>query len=133
MPVPEPRLVMSPNEIRAFVRSHAESGVVESPTTGTHHGRRQIAQSYERWSAVFPDLDFKVENVIADHDQAAVFFAVSGTHRGSFLGLPATGKRIQFRGVLLQRFEQNELVYERRIHDFTGLLVRLGVLKVKPG
>ena len=140
---------MTPDDVRAFVQDHAEhwasrdaallaadhaeNGVVESPTTGTHHGRHQIEQSYERWFDAFPDLEFTIENVVADHDQAAVFFCLTGTHQSTFLGLPATGKRIEFRGVLLERFESGQLVHERRIHDFTGLMVRLGVLKVKPG
>ncbi len=37
-----------------------------------------------------------------------------------------------FRGVFLQQLRDDHIVYERRIYDFTGLLIRLGVLKVKP-
>ena len=137
---------MTADEIRAFVERHlraqdtaalvadyAEHAILESPSTGTHRGRREIAESFERWNAAFPGVELTVESVIAENDQAAVFFRLAGTHQGDFLGLPATGKRIEFRGVLLQRFENDQIVHERRLYDFSDLLIKLGILKVKPG
>ena len=77
---------------------HAENGIVESPSTGTHRGRLEIAQWYDLWMTAFPDLAFTVEDVVAENSQAALFFRLTGTQRGKFLGLPATAKRIEFRG-----------------------------------
>ena len=59
-------------------------------------------------------------------------FHAAGTHQGEFLGLPATEKQVEFRAVFLQELQDDHIVHERRIYDFTGLLIRLGVLKVKP-
>ena len=140
---------MTADEIRAFVKrrtaslraqdpatlaaDYAEDGILETPSTGTHRGRRAIQEHYEQWNTSFPSSELTVNTVIAENDQAAVFFKVAGTHQGDFLGLPATGKRIEFQGVLLQRFENNQIVHERRIYDFSGLLIKLGILKVKLG
>ena len=140
---------MTPTEIRTFVQRHAdhvcshdatrmaadyaEDGVVESPSTGTHRGRQQIEESYKTWVAAFPDLELTVDDVVAELGRAAVFFQITGTHQGDFLGLSPTGKRIEFRGVFLQEWKKNQIVNERRIYDFSGLLIKLGVLKVKPG
>ena len=44
----------------------------------------------------------------------------------------ATGKRIEFGCVFLKRREGELVAHERRIYDFSGLLIKLGVLKVKP-
>ncbi len=138
---------MTPDEIRDFVRryaehlnahdaavvaaDHAENGIVESPSTGTHRGRLEIAQWYDLWMTAFPDLAFTVEDVVAENSQAVLFFRLTGTQRGKFLGLPATGKRIEFRGVFLQRLENEQIVHERCIYDFSGVLIKLGVLTVK--
>ncbi len=140
---------MTTDEIRTFVqrhvehlhshdaalmaRDHAEDGILESPSTGTHRGRAEIAQNYDRWNRAFPDLEFTVDHVVAEDDHAALFFRLVGTHQGDFLGLPPTGKRIAFQGVFLQQWRNNQIVYERRIYDFSGLLIKLGILKVKPG
>ena len=140
---------MTTDEIRTFVerhaeninthdaaltaRDHAEDGILESPSTGTHRGRGEITQNYERWNTAFPDFKLTVDNIVAENDEAAAFFRLAGTHQGDFFGLPATGKRIEFRMVMLLRFENDLLVHERRLYDFSGVLIKLGVLKVKPG
>jgi steroid delta-isomerase-like uncharacterized protein len=140
---------MTTDEIRTFVRrhvenicthdvalaagDHAEDGILESPSTGTHEGREEIAQNYERWNRAFPDFEITVDNIVAEDDQAAVFFRLAGTHQGDFLGLPATGKRIEFRGVYLLRLQEHQIAHDRRLYDFSGLLIKLGILKVKPG
>ena len=41
--------------------------------------------------------------------------------------------RFHFRCVFLQEWEKHQVVHERRIYDFSGLLIKLGILKVKPG
>ena len=139
---------MTPDEIRAFlhhhvenlgthdlslmVSGHAEDGVVESPSTGIYRGREEIKQNYERWTRAFPDLEFTIEEIIAEEGKAAAFVRLAGTHQGDFLGLPATGKRIEFRLVFLQKLANDQIVHERRIYDFSGLLIKLGILRVKP-
>ena len=119
-----------PAEIAA---DYTEDGTVETLSTGTHRGRRQIEEYYQRWVAAFPTLSYTVEQIVAETDRAAVFFTVSGTQEGAFLGLPATRKMIEFRGVRLIRFEGHHIAHERFLYDFGGLLIKMGVLKVKPG
>lgn len=111
---------------------HAEAGVMESPSLGTNRGRREIAQGYDRWMAAFPDLLFTAEEVIAEGDRVALVFRIVATHRGEILGLPETGKRVEFGGTFLLRIADGEIQHERRVYDFSGLLIKLGVLKVKP-
>jgi steroid delta-isomerase-like uncharacterized protein len=112
--------------------NHAENGVVDSPSAGVHSGRAQIAAAYERWFAAFPDIELRLETVVADVNQAALFIRVIGTHRGDFMGLRATGKKIEFPCVLLWQIEGESIAHERRIYDFSALLIQLGLLRVKP-
>jgi hypothetical protein len=47
--------------------------------------------------------------------------------------LPGTNRRIEFRHSRLFRVDDDGLfAHERRIYDFTGLLVKVGVLRAKP-
>ena len=48
------------------------------------------------------------------------------------MGLAPTDKRFRFRLVYLIEVKDGQIVRERRIYDFTGLLVQVGVLKAKP-
>ena len=139
---------MTPEEVQAFVHRYIEyqqardaealarlytvDATIESPSVGTHRGRDAIRQGYRQWFTSFPDLKFAPEDVVAAESAVSLAFHASGTHQGEFLGFPATGKRVEFRGVFLQKLRDDHILHERRIYDFTGLLVKLGVLKVKP-
>jgi hypothetical protein len=58
---------------------------------------------------------------------------MAGTQAGDFCGLPPTGKRFEMRCSFLFDVTDSGISKEIRIYDFTGHLLRLGVLKAKPG
>jgi steroid delta-isomerase-like uncharacterized protein len=82
--------------------------------------------------SAFLDLTTKVEDRIIDGNNAVTVVSIEGTHIGEFLGLPPTGKRFIMPVVFFYQLENGKIVRERRIFDFTGLLVQIGVLKAKP-
>jgi predicted ester cyclase len=55
-----------------------------------------------------------------------------GTHVGTIMGLEPSGRRFRFALTFVLEVEEGAIVRERRIYDFTGLLVQIGVLKAKP-
>jgi predicted ester cyclase len=75
---------------------------------------------------------FTGEDLVIDGDRVALLFHTAGTHLGEFFGLSATGRRVNFGGVFLYTLEGRTIVHERRILDFTGVLVQVGVLKARP-
>ncbi len=116
----------------AIAADHSDTSVVESPSAGTHQGRTAIRKNLMKWIDSFPDITFEVEQIVADTDSAAIMFSVHGTQQGEFFGLPAAGQHLDFRGVLIQQFADGKIVHERRIYDFSGVLAKLGVLKLRP-
>ena len=48
------------------------------------------------------------------------------------MGLPPSGRSFRYAAVFLYELKDRQIVRERRISDFTGLLVQIGVLKAKP-
>jgi predicted ester cyclase len=57
---------------------------------------------------------------------------ITGTHAGEFFGVSPTGRRIEVAGAFIYRLQDGQIVHERRVLDFTGLLVQVGVLRAKP-
>jgi steroid delta-isomerase-like uncharacterized protein len=51
----------------------------------------------------FPDLNLQPERLIAQENLVVVHFTVQGTHRGEFVGMPATGREVMIQGVDIYR------------------------------
>jgi len=120
------------HDAAALAASHAEDSVVVSPWAGTVRGREAIEQTYHQWFAAFPDFAFHPEELLIDGNLVAEMVTLAGTDIGGFMGLPPTGKPFRFREVRLYTLNEHQIVHERRIYDFTGMLVQIGVLKAKP-
>ena len=116
----------------ALSRFHTPDGIAESPMYGTLVGRAAIADAWRAFFTSFPDASFDVEHVIIEPPDMAIFAAITATHVNEFFGLPGTNRRIDFRGARLFHMDGELIARERRIYDFTGILVQVGVLRAKP-
>lgn len=116
----------------ALAAGHAEQGTVHSPMSGVVNGRDAIERLYHSWFRAFPDLEVRHEELLVDGDRAALYFTIRGTHEGEFMGLAGNGRRFETKGASFHELADGLIMIERRIYDFTGLLVQLGVLKAKP-
>lgn len=116
----------------ALAADHAPNGVVVSPTGGVLEGRADIERIYRVWFVAFPDLSLTTEDLLVDEDRAALLCRITGSHAGEFFGMAPTGRRIEVAGAFIYRLQDNLIMHERRVLDFTGLLVQVGVLRAKP-
>ena len=113
--------------------AYAHDAVVESPISGISNGTREIEESYERLFRAWSPLEHLLrEEVLVDGERVVTCFEVRGTHSVEFFRLPPTGRKFTIRGVNLMTVADGRILHERRVYDFTGLLVRLGVLKATP-
>ena len=119
-------------DLATLMTIHASTGVVDSPLGGHATGSEAIRKVYDAWLVSFPDAQFEAEPPIVDGDRVAQVATVTGTDSGGFMGLPATGKRFSMPMVFLFTMRDGKIQHERRIYDFTGLMIQLGVLKAKP-
>jgi steroid delta-isomerase-like uncharacterized protein len=116
----------------ALAADYADDAVIESPTAGTHTGREAAERTFRAIFSAFLDLTTKVDDLIIDGNNAVTVVSLEGTHIGEFLGLPPTGKRFVMSAVFFYQLQNGKIVRERRVYDFTGLLVQIGVLKARP-
>lgn len=119
-------------DAQALTADHAPNGVVVSPTGGVLEGLVEIERIYRVWFTAFPDLVFATEDLLVDENRVCLLCRITGSHAGEFFGMPPTGRKIEVAGAFIYRIEDRLIVHERRILDFTGLLVQVGVLRAKP-
>lgn len=116
----------------ALAAGHSADGLLDSPMFGHRQGRDAIRESYRALFDIFPDWDYQGEALVIDGDRVAQAFTVSATHVGTFMGHAGTDRKFRIQGARFFTMANGLVQHERRVYDFTGLLIQIGVLKGKP-
>lgn len=81
--------------------------------------------------AAFPLYSIDVEEVIAEGDLVAVRGKIKGTHKGDFMGIPATGKSIEVPLYITYRIAGGKIVEHWMLSDNMLMMQQLGVVPVQ--
>ena len=124
---------MAAHDVNALAALYAKDCVVESPmAAGTVHGREANAQILCTFFQAFPDITFNLEELLIDGDRVVQVGTLTGTDTGGLMGMVPSGRPAVIPIVYFSKVANGEIVYERRVYDFTGMLVQIGVLKARP-
>jgi predicted ester cyclase len=80
----------------------------------------------------FPDLQIAVNDVVSRGDKVWAWATFTGTHKGSFMNIPATGKRVSFEALDVVRLSGGKAIEHWGVTDNMGLLTQLGAIPL-PG
>jgi predicted ester cyclase len=70
----------------------------------------------------FLDIQWTLEEMIAEGEKVAARFTMRGTHQGTFFGVPPTGKKIEVKAINFYRLSGKRIVEEHGQPDLLGLL-----------
>jgi steroid delta-isomerase-like uncharacterized protein len=76
----------------------------------------------------FPDIQWTLEEMVADGDKVAARFTMRGTHLGTFFGTPSTGKKIAVQALNIYRLSRGQIIEETGQPDLLGLLQQIGAV-----
>jgi len=76
----------------------------------------------------FPDFKVTIDRVIEQGDIVVARWTTTMTHKGEFLGFPATGKKVTVTGTSMQRIANGKIVEGWDNWDQLGLLVQIGAV-----
>jgi steroid delta-isomerase-like uncharacterized protein len=105
-----------------------EDMVEQVPLPGQGPGLAGLQEVLRTMRAAFPDMRWKVLEQIAEEDKVVSRFEWTGTHRGAFLGVPASGRSVTVWGVVIDRLQDGKVQDTRIIMDTLGLLTQLGAI-----
>jgi steroid delta-isomerase-like uncharacterized protein len=100
------------------------------PPLSGHDGARQLIALLK---TAFPDFRTSVDDVIVEGDHVAARLTHTATHRGPFMGIPATGRTATITATGIYRVANGRLVENRVIFDALGLLRQLGLVPEPSG
>ena len=106
--------------------------VEQVPFPGQGPGVEGLKDVLRGMRAGFPDIHFAIEEQIAEGDKVLSRFEWTGTHRGEFLGVPATGRPVKVWGMVIDRLVDGRIKETRIIMDALGLMMQLGVFPPPP-
>jgi steroid delta-isomerase-like uncharacterized protein len=129
------------NVIRRFVEEVLNEGRFErleelvledfvelDPLPGQSHGREGLREVIRQMRISFPDMYWVVDEMIGEADKVCTRFTWTGTQRGPFLGVPATGRHITVKGVVIDRLSAGKMADSRILMDTLGIMQQLGVV-----
>ena len=120
------------HDLDAVGQYYAEHAEVDSPLGGSVVGREAVRSVFEAFFLAFPNASFDFEPPLVDDNRVAMTATISGSQLGPFMGLPASGRAFRFTIVCLFDIADGLIARERRVYDFTSLLIQLGTLKARP-
>ncbi len=98
------------------------SGTTNPPTL---EGSRQF---FSMMFAAFPDMRFTIRQQIAEGDKVLTHKTFHGTHRGPFMGIPATGKEVSFNVMDILTVTDGKITEHWTVGDMLSMMQQLGVV-----
>jgi steroid delta-isomerase-like uncharacterized protein len=98
-------------------------------TVGTITGRANVAGLFAGVVAAFPDAHITIDDIFGQGDQVVVRVVVSGTQQGTILGIPASGRHVQWDGVDVYRLSHGKISNIWAGDDWTAILNDTGTYK----
>jgi len=125
--------LINAGDIDGFGELLAEDFVEHEEMPGLGPGKEGVKQLFHMYRAAFPDLRMEPQDVLVSGDNAVARVRATGTHRGEFLGLAATGKSVDVQLIDITRFGDDGLAREHwGVFDSLAMMQQLGAIPQSP-
>ena len=81
--------------------------------------------------SAFPDWHWEMRHIVVDGDYIACHFTVTGTHRGAFQGIEATGRRVTISEFTFYRLEDGKFAEVWDLTDMDALMRQIGQIEAQ--
>lgn len=102
--------------------------VVHLPGGQEARGPEGMRQLVTWFLTAFPDFRVTIEDLIAEGDKVVFRSRRTGTHKGEWLGIAATGKQVTWTYITICRIEGGRIMEEWAEGDYLGLMQQLGAI-----
>ena len=120
--------LLNGNNQDAFDELFAADFVEHELPPGVPQGREGTRQLFSMLHDAFPDIHADIKETVAQDDKVAIFMTWHGTNTGPFMGIPPTGRRVEWQVFDLVRVADGKLAEHWGLMDQLGLLQQLGAL-----
>ncbi len=112
-------------DLETLDRFFAPDVVSHDMPPGFPQGIEGVRLFFSAFRQGMPDVEVRIDEIVAEGDRAAVATMIEGTHTGPLMGVEPTGRRLSVRGIDMVRVEDGRIVEHRGLTDTVGLLRQL--------
>ena len=95
----------------------ADDFIDHTPFPGVPPTRSGVKMLFGYLRAAFPDLNVRIHEQVADDAKVVTRKSFEGTHRGEFMGVPATGRAVSFEVIDILTLQDSRIVEHRVLFD----------------
>ncbi len=100
----------------------------DANVSGSAIGPEAYKRVVTRWVTAFPDLRFTIEDTVCEKDKLVVSWNISGTHKGEYLGIAPTNKKISVDGITINHIASGKIMDSYASWDALGMMQQLGAV-----
>jgi steroid delta-isomerase-like uncharacterized protein len=105
-----------------------ENVISHDPFPGQAPGSKGVRETMELFRKAFPDKHIIFNDILAENDKVIIKFTTLGTHKGEFMGFPASGNEIFYEEVLILRLQNGKIVEHWAVADTLGFMQQVGAI-----
>lgn len=124
--------VINQGNIDLFDELTTASFVENEESPGFAPNREGVKKWFRMLRTAFPDLKFEVGFMIAKDDKVVSYVTMTGTQKGPFMDMPASGNKIRVSTVDIVRFVDGKAVEHWGVTDTGAMMQQLGAMPEKP-
>src|SRR5215467_1660693 len=91
-------------------------------------GPEAYARNVVQFVRAFPDLKFTVLDMVGENEKVVALWNISGTHKGEFRGIAATGKKVSVDGITISQLADGKIIDSYVSLDLWSMMQQLGAI-----
>ena len=120
--------VQGGGNFEVFEELFADDFLDHTPQPGRTPDKAGARQLYKILRAAFPDFHAQIHWQLADGDRVTTYKTYHGTHRGEFLGVAPTGRKIHFETVDVMRVRNGKITDHWGVANLLWLAQQIGLV-----
>ena len=118
--------VMNEGKLEVINEICSQDFVDHDPLPGTSPDFAGLKDFVTQVRSAFPDIETTAEDILVEGDRLAVRSTIRGTHKGDFMGIPASGKKVEVSNYDFVRFENDQAAEHWGTIDSAALMEQIG-------
>ena len=109
-------------KMRSLYDKYYAPGFIYHDISAGDTNREQTIKDMVTYLSAFPDINYFIDDILAEGDKTVIRCTARATHKGTFMGIPATGKRVVVKEIEIDKIVEGKIVEAWGLSDSQGIM-----------